>query len=54
LLPLMRVQPNHFSGSIEATWRQVLDLISNGTRVSQGETSKGVLQSRAVHALQAM
>jgi len=54
LLPLMRVQPIHFSGSIEATWRPVLELISKGSRVSQGETSKGVLQSRAMHALQAM
>jgi len=54
LLPLMRVQPNHFSGSIEATWRPVLELISRRTRVSQGGTSKGILQSRAMHALQAM
>jgi len=54
LLPLMRVQPIHFSGSIEATWRPVLELISRGNRVSQGETSRGVLQSRAMHALQAI
>jgi glutamate synthase domain-containing protein 3 len=53
LLPLVRVQPIHFSGSIEATWRPVLELISRGNHASQSETSRGVLQSRAMHALQA-
>ena len=54
LLPLMRVQPIHFSGSIEATWRPVLELVSRAPRVSQSQTSRGVLQSRAMHALQAI
>ena len=52
LLPLMRVQPVHFSGSVEATWRPVLELISKGNRAKKSETSKGVLQSRALHVFQ--
>jgi glutamate synthase (ferredoxin) len=52
MLPLMRVQPVHFSGSIEATWRPVLELISRGNRAERSETPKSVLRSRAMHAVQ--